>query len=67
MLFGGGLMLVVFTFIEAGVTTILNAVETSSLQSIYGDTYVSACEPVPSGKTAVSNAPDVADRDTKTS
>lgn len=41
------------------VSSILNAVETSSVNQIYGETYARSCEPVPTGRETIDNMPEL--------
>lgn len=59
MIFGGGcLIFIVLGIIMVIVTGILNAVETANVKSTYGDTYASACNPVPAENDSIDNLTD---------
>ncbi len=59
MIFGGGcLIFIVLGIVIVIVTGILNAVETANVKSTYGDTYASACDPVPAGNDSIDNLTD---------
>lgn len=59
--FGGGcLIFIVCGIIILIVTAISNTVESTTVRSTYGETYASACQPVPAGTDSMDNLPDAA-------
>lgn len=60
MFLGGGcLIFFVIGMVMMIVTGILNAVEESNVNSIYGETFASTCQPMPAGQDSPDNIPDV--------
>lgn len=55
---GGCLMLLIISVVMVIVGVIFNAVETSRVNDLYGETLASICQPVPPGQESVDNFPD---------
>lgn len=60
MVFGSCcIIFMVIALVMAIVSSIANGVESGNVRNLYGDTYASACDPVPAGNEDEDNLPDV--------
>ncbi len=61
IVFGGGcLIFFILGIIFLIVSTVLNAIETANVNSIFGETYARTCQTVPGGNDSPDNIPDAA-------
>lgn len=59
IVFGGGcLIFIIIGIVMVIVGTIMNAVETANVNSIYGETYARTCQGMPAGQDSASNLTD---------